>query len=730
MKLKSEALKHFLDYKAWAENSTGYKIKTLRTDGGGEYSSAEFSAALKQHGISRQQTPPYTPQHNGVAERANRTIVESARSMLHSANLPYSFWGEAVVTAAYLCNRSPTRTLIGITPYECWYGEKPSLAHLRVFGCIAYAHIPKERRTKLDSKSIKCLFVGYSLESKAWRLFDPIKKHVFISRDVQFLEIQPHHNSPMIKHPQHNETVIVSLDDTEDISSPVVEPASISHPPLNENDEDNSAVDQEEKSIPTDPPRRSGRMHASSRALDSRHLESSITPPSLSSNDDSLLYAFMADVQQEPTSYAEAMNRADSKQWEEAAQSEYDSIQAAGTWTLVPLPPGRKAIRCKWVFKIKRLSHGAIDRYKARLVAKGFSQKPGVDYNETFAPVAKFCSIRALVAYHDLEIHQMDVKTAFLNGELDVDIYMVQPEGFIVKGKESLVCKLNKSLYGLKQASRAWYQKIDSVLRGLGFIPSEADHCIYRFYQNGLIMFIALYVDDLLLLSNSLKRLIDMKQELSRLFEMKDLGEAHYILGIQIQRNRTARTLSISQEEYLKNVVQRFGMLESRSVNTPMDHTIKLSKADCPSTPEQIRDMSNIPYQSAVGAIMYAMLGTRPDIAFAITTLSQFSSNPGPKHWMAIKRLLRYLRGTLNYSLTYGNIGNHMTPSLVGYCDADWGSNVDDRRSITGYVFLLSGGAVSWQAKRQPTVALSSVEAEIYGIHTSYQRGSLVAYIP
>jgi Reverse transcriptase (RNA-dependent DNA polymerase)/gag-polypeptide of LTR copia-type/Integrase core domain/GAG-pre-integrase domain len=711
MKSKDEALKHFLDYKGWAENSTGYNIKTLRTDGGGEYFSNDFDAVLKQYGISRQKTPPYTPQHNGVAERANRTIVESARSMLHSANLPYTFWGDAVVTASYLRNRSPTRTLIGTTPYECWYGEKPSLAHLRVFGCKAYVHIPKEKRTKLDSKVTECIFIGYSLESKAWRLFDRINRRILISRDVYFLEIQPNRGSVI----KGNETVTVPLDgdDIEEKSHSIVEPDRMSlHPsPPNQNDEDNHDVvhddqNEEKKSSPSDPPRRSGRMHASTRALDSSSLQS---------NDHSLLHAFIADIQQEPLSFAEAMNRTDSKQWEEAAQSEYDSIQAAGTWTLVPLPPDRKAIGCKWVFKIKRLANGIIDRYKARLVAKGFAQKEGVDYIETFAPVAKFCSIRALLAlaaYHDLEIHQMDVKTAFLNGDLDVDIYMRQPEGFVIKGKESLVCKLNKSLYGLKQASRAWYQKIDTVLHSLGFIPSQADHCIYHLYEKGLIMYIALYVDDLLLLSNSLKRLMNLKQELSRLFQMKDLGEAQFVLGIQIQRNRAAHTLSISQHAYVKSVVERFNMMESHAVSTPMDHTVKLSKADCPSTLDQIRDMSNIPYQSAVGAIMYAMLGTRPDIAFAITTLSQFSSNPGPKHWMAIKRLFRYLRGTLNYSLTYGRIGNNMTPSLVGYCDSDWGSNIDDRRSITGYVFLLSGGAVSWQAKKQPTVALSSVEAE------------------
>jgi len=264
----------------------------------------------------------------------------------------------------------------------------------------------------------------------------------------------------------------------------------------------------------------------------------------------------------EPVSFSDAMKRSDAKQWEKAAQEEYESILKNGTWVLVPLPKDRKAIGCKWVFKLKHKANGEIERYKARLVAKGYSQTEGVDFNETFAPVAKFASIRsllALAAFYDLEVHQMDVKTAFLNGDLEEEIYMQQPEGFVVNGKEDLVCKLNKSLYGLKQASRAWYQKMDQALLNIHFRRLQTDSCVYVLRDGDLMMFVALYVDDLLLLSNSSMKLATLKQDLAKKFEMKDLGEAHFILGIQIERNRSARTLCLSQTSYVKKVLDGFG---------------------------------------------------------------------------------------------------------------------------------------------------------------------------
>ena len=404
----------------------------------------------------------------------------------------------------------------------------------------------------------------------------------------------------------------------------------------------------------------------------------------------------------------------DRDKWEHAAQDEMDSIQQAGTWTLTPLPADRQAIGCKWVFKIKRKADGSVDRYKMRLVAKGFSQKPGIDFEETFAPVAKFATIRALLsvaAHYDLEIHQMDVRTAFLNGDLEQDIYMKQPEGFVASGKESLVCKLRKSLYGLRQASRAWYDKIHHALVDMGFQVLSADTCVYQLRKDSLYVLVALYVDDLLLLANSLDGLSALKKDLSTRFSMTDLGEAHYILGIQIDRDRAARTLSISQREYVHKVLQRFGMLDSKPAATPLPTSVQLTKADSP-LPNMVPDAAFIrQYQSAVGALMYAMLGTRPDLAFAVASLSQFSSNPGQPHWDAIKHVLRHLRGTTDYRLTYGS-GAGANLLFEGYCDSDWGSSKDDRRSVTGYTFMMGGGAVSWQSKKQPTVALSSVEAE------------------
>ena len=349
-------------------------------------------------------------------------------------------------------------------------------------------------------------------------------------------------------------------------------------------------------------------------------------------------------------------------------------------------------------------------------MAKGYAKKEGIDYTETFAPVAKFSAIRALlslVAFYDLELHQMDVKTAFLNGDLDREIYMTQPEGFVSPHQQHFVCQLRKSLYGLKQAGRSWNEKIDGALQGLGFKALKSDSCIYVYAKGRVLLYIALYVDDLLLASNSMPALNRLKADLARTFDMKDLGEAQYMLGIQIQRNRAARTLSLSQGEYVRHVLTRFGMWESKPVPTPLEISGKLTKADCPEVGATSDVAFTRQYQSAVGAIMYAMLGTRPDIAFAVTALSQFNSNPGQPHWTAVKHVMRYLRGTVNYQLTYGPSDKAaISPVVIGYSDSDWGSDADDRRSVTGYVFLLGGGAVSWQARKQTTVALSSVEAE------------------
>ena len=403
----------------------------------------------------------------------------------------------------------------------------------------------------------------------------------------------------------------------------------------------------------------------------------------------------------------------DRKQWEKAADEEYKSLIDNQTWMLAELPEGRKAVGCKWVFRIKRNVDGSVDRYKARLVAKGFSQMEGVDFSESFAPVAKFTSIRTLLAVgaaENMEIHQMDVKTAFLNGDRDEEIDMEQPEGFEILGKEHLVCKLQKSLYGLKQAPRAWYQKMDKFLSSEGFQRLNSDHSVYVSHVYESQVTIALYVDDLILVGKHLADKRKVKGTLSDRFEMKDLGDIKYCLGIQVDRDRIGRVIRLSQQRYIENVLRKFSMDQCNSISTPLDIGHRLSKSQSPQSKEEEESMLSIPYRQAVGSLMYAMIATRPDIAVAMGAVAQHMHNPGEAHWVAVKRIFRYLKGTADVCLSFSS---HEGDSVLhGFVDSDWGGNSEERRSTSGYAFIFAGGAISWNSKKQPTVALSTTEAE------------------
>lgn len=723
MKSKDEVFTHFKVFKAQVEKQTGLFIKTFRSDQGGEFMSNEFSEFLRTNGIARQTSTARTPGQNGVAERANRTIVECARSMLHAARLPYRYWGEAINTAVYLKNRVPTRALDGTTPFEAWTGKRPNLEHLRVFGSKVYIHVADSQRSKLEPKSIEGIFLGYDDQSKAYRVYNPDRNAVVASRDVVI-----------------DERSVLSLSEPYPATSPLVSDLNITrespvNPPsaridINEQsdnelhtDVDMSSVadnDNDEVLVPegdpsaeviepsadphpiaspiADAPRRSGRPHIRVQPFWHQHgANAAITMAT-------------------PSNFKQAMNQPDSSKWRAACEEEYASIIRAGTWVLDKKPEDRTAIGSTWIFKLKHDANGDLICHKARLVAQGFSQRQGIDFHEIFAPVAKFASIRAMIAlsaHFGLHLHQMDVRTAYLNGELEETIFMRQPEGFVVKGKEHLFCRLKKSLYGLRQSGRAWYAKIDSTLRGLGFQRLSADHCLYRLEQHGLFVMLSVYVDDLLIASNSLPRLEQFKLNLARCFEMKDMGLAKFVLGIEIVRCSSTGSISINQRAYSESLLDRHGMADCKPVDTPLDPNIKLVKA----TEGSSMSIPAVQYQAAVGGIMYLMLGTRPDIAYAITTLSQFNNQPSSQHWSALKRLFRYLKQSKNMSITYRRIpadaDNRLHPiSLTGYSDSDWASNIDDRKSVTGYVFTIAGGAVSWQSKKQPTVALSSTEAE------------------
>jgi hypothetical protein len=407
------------------------------------------------------------------------------------------------------------------------------------------------------------------------------------------------------------------------------------------------------------------------------------------------------------------MSRPDAPFWIAAMQAEIKAQLAAGTYDIVPLPEGWHEIGGRWVFRTKRGPNGEILKYKARWVAQGFAQKYGIDYHETFAPVVRFDSIRALlslVAHHDWELHQMDVKSAYLNGDLEEEVYMKQPTGFVTPGTEGMVCRLNKSLYGLKQAGRTWNKCIDVELKAHGFVPIDADPCVYAYKRGSVVLIISLYVDDLLLASDNLNELNKVKAELQTCFDMEDMGEASYALGIKISRDRAARTLTISQGAYILDVLTRFDMQDSRPVSTPMEAKLKLEPATAAT---ELDATGKTRYQSAVGALLHAARATRPDISFAVTALSQFCKGPTEAHWQAVKRVFRYLRGTVDHGLTYKGTGSPREPPVLhGYCDSDYAEDETDRRSVTGYTFILSGAAISWASRKQPTVAHSSTEAE------------------
>lgn len=420
----------------------------------------------------------------------------------------------------------------------------------------------------------------------------------------------------------------------------------------------------------------------------------------------------------EPT--VTAMRRPDHQQWMAAMREEIEALHENETWVLTDLPKGRKAIKNKWVYKTKRGPDGAVERLKARLVVKGCSQRFGIDFDEVYSPVVRYSTIRylmSLAAQHNLDIDQMDAITAFLQGKLtDEVIFMEQPEGFVQDSTK--VCRLKRALYGLKQSSRVWNLQLDQALREFGLVRSSLDPCLYFKIDDEKMIFVTIYVDDFLLFTNDSEMKKKLKTYLNSRFKMKDLGEAKLCLGLRITRDRTKGKIWIDQQQYILDVLNRFNMANCNSVSTPADPGVKLDQAMCPSNQEEIQSMQSIPYKEAVGSLTYIAQATRPDISFAVNMVSKFSSNPGRRHWEAVKRIIRYLKGTSDNRLEYSVTGN---PQLTGYTDADWGGDEENRRSTSGYVFSKMGGAISWNCKRQEVVALSTCEAEYIALSRTTQ---------
>lgn len=527
LKEKSEAFGVFKNFRAKVENKRKERIEILRTDRGGEFMSKELCTYCEEVGITRHFTAPYTPQQNGVVERRNRTIIEMARSYLKQMNMPSELWAEAIRHSVYVLNRLPTRALSGQTPYEMWMGHKPDISHIRVFGCVAHMKVPGNRAKKLDDRSQEVVNLGKEPGTKAYRLYDPIINRLFVSRDVIFDEGRAWSWND-------RETPEISK------SSSFTVPEILTNEATEEENHRTERVNNEDEG--------GARTPVSSQLgsmMNTDMYDDSATPKKFRTLED--IYNETKEVDQEdellimgidePSSFKHAVK---DKAWRQAMQSELDSIEKNETWVLSDLPKGHKEIGLKWIYKLKRDAEGNVIKYKARLVAKGYVQEKGVDFEEIFAPVTRIETVRmllALAAKNSWDVHHLDVKTAFLNGEISEEVYVTQPEGFVRKGQEKKVYRLLKALYGLRQAPRAWYSKLNKCLEGLGFSRCPYEHGVYVKRDGEKVLIVGVYVDDLLVTGSNISLIKNFKEQMSLKFDMSDMGRLNYYLGIEVKQS-------------------------------------------------------------------------------------------------------------------------------------------------------------------------------------------------
>ncbi|CAA7062683.1 unnamed protein product [Microthlaspi erraticum] len=677
LKTKDEAFEKFVEWVSLVENQCEKKVKTLRTDNGLEFCNKMFDGFCESRGIQRHHTCAYTPQQNGVAERMNRTLMEKVRTMLSDSGLPKKFWAEATLTASVLINKTPCSAINFDIPDKKWFGKPPGYSYLRRFGCVVFIHIDDG---KLNPRAKKGVFIGYPPGVKGYK--------VWLMEERKYIEADGDTTSG-------GDFGVVS-------NTPTSPSPSLTSPQAPESN------DSAEIEINQSPP-----SYHLVRDRDRRVIKA----PRRFDDEDyfaEALYTTEDGFSVEPDCYTEAKLDSNWEMWKLAMNDEMESLVKNNTWTVVPRPVNQRVIGCKWIYKYKLGIPEVEDpRFKARLVAKGYAQREGIDYHEIFAPVVKHVSIRILlsiVAQEDLELEQLDVKTAFLHGDLKEKIYMTPPEGYGQMFKENEVCLLNKALYGLKQAPRQWNEKFDNYMSEIGFVRSNYDSCAYvKSLSDGSLMYLLIYVDDMLVAAKNKEAILQLKKDLSSKFEMKDLGAARKILGMEITRDRAAGALWLSQEGYLNKILETYKMEEAKSVTTPLGAHMRMCAATEAKLAEDEEYMKSIPYSNAVGSIMYAMIGTRPDLAYPVGVISRFMSSPVKDHWLGVKWVLRYIKGSLKTRLCYKRRSEF---KIVSYCDSDYAADPDRRRSITGLVFTLGGNTITWKSGLQRVVALSTTESE------------------
>jgi transposase InsO family protein len=790
LKRKSDALDAFRDYIALVENHCESKVKTVRRDNGGEFTSHEFSRLLANNGIEAIPIPPDAHSQNGRVERQHLTIFNLVRTYLIDTGLPDTFWGEAAAYAVHVRNHLPRPGSID-SPISIWTG-RPSkqLSHLRPFGSVIYVR-DHTQSNKLRPRYFKAILMGWQpLSDSSVRYYCPSTRKLGYSRDVTYGP--PASAAPEIPQPQWR--VIPSTISPPSIPSaiPPIEKATTTsaHHQDPEGDDSQQSFDgiggmveadgdgehipeveedmsEHEVAAPIDQPNDSGDSpidtnapETSSQSKRTRHyrpgkgyeyqkvfvpdvspepehppasytnsagrrvmtrttqnrpsatiteIRSEDTATPVASNAAVAMALIGQVVNSNPSSYHQARQSDEWPQWKLAHTDELAKMDRYRVWSVVRRKGHMRVLQGRWVYTRKiDGTTGLPSSYKARWVAKGYNQIEGLDYTDIFASVAHKDTVRvflALVNHMDLECDQVDIVAAFLNGILKETIYMEPPPGSDIPSGHVLL--LHKSLYGLKQSPRCFNDSLDTWLKSEGFQSSRADPCLYTFSHKGIFIMLTVHVDDQLIASNNRPALDAFKKRLNDKFECKDQGPVNYFLGFNVIRDRNSRVLSISHEHYLESLLRRFNMHDCHPTKTVLPTTFKPE----PATDAEHEEAKHMEYPQIVGSIMYAATISRPDLAYPANLLARFISKWSMAHYKAAKHLLRYIRGTTDLCLTYDtDAGKRIA---LGYADADWGGCLNTRRSTTGYVFKTFGGIVAWRSRRQPTVALSTAEAEI-----------------
>ena len=690
---------------------TAGTLKALRIDSGRELLTSAFEGWCAQNGIILKPTATHSSQQNGVAESTNRLLMEKVRVQLAASKLPKSMWGHILMASTMQLNRLPCSSNPGdISPYERFWGKKPSVTRFKPLGSEAFImKLPryKSGAGKLDTVSEKGRLVGYSIHTGTM-FFLLSKGRIVRSRDVRWAK--------------GGRSSDDDDDDGEDdsntgegidggIAGSESSPTVLETPPLveaqqqvdgavgaeepeqsdDDSSDDNSdgSSDEDSGSNEDEAPqqvRRSSRVRKATQRYS----------PSL---------VVMASDVPTPRNTADARNSPYAGMWMDAEQAELQSLKDNGVMQPIgSAPPGAKVISTMMIYKPKSNSDGTLERCKARLVAKGFQQTPE-EAGETYAPTGSLSVLRSALSYaarEDLEVDQMDFKTAFLQAPLKEDVYIKLPSEFA--GEKRVIYKLNRAIYGLKQAPRAWYDTLRSGLEDIQLIASDADAALFvlRGATPDDNVLIWCHVDDVLVIGRS-GRVAAVKQRISERFDVNDLGPAHYLLGMEITRDRKAGTIKLSQPKYAGEVLERFGMQDSKQRGGPADKNSKLIRAG-----EQLSIEDAARYRSMVGSLMYLAVCTRPDLSQTVGALGRFLSCPTEQHMVAAKHALRYLVGTKEMGIIFG-VGKR---GIRIYSDSDYAGDLDTRRSTTGYVVTMDGAAISWSSKLQPTVAVSTQEAE------------------